>query len=221
MSGSTGSLSQDGTKPSRMLIGGQLWPAMVGDVFVVGGLADWMVPSAPASTSALVSGGIASASRYSGLPSASFVPLRPSRAKPLLAPGMSTHLPLNAALLALISAMAACTAARFRSTFSLGTGWPPVARPWIEKGSAFRMTTPPFCTPLVPAVNDGVPKRNSFAAGFSIRPNQGPRLNPTGTSPASSSSASMPHCLNCHTAHAVASLYAFVPVSRPPKRLLA
>jgi hypothetical protein len=165
-----------------------------------------MVPSAPASTSALVSGGMASASRYSGLPSASFVPLRPSRAKPLLAPAISTHLPLNAALLALTSAIAACTAARFLSAFSFGTGMPPVARPGIENGSDLRMTTPPFCTPLVPAVNDGVPKRRAFSAGLSILPNQGPRLNPTGTSPASSSSASMPHCLNCHTAHWVASV---------------
>ena len=37
-------------------------------------------------------------------------------------PPMSTHAPLNAALFALISAMAACTAARFFSTFSFATG---------------------------------------------------------------------------------------------------
>ena len=83
------------------MIGGPLWPAIVGDGLVVVGFADWIVPSAPASTSALVSAGIICDSAYSG------VPRRPSRANPLLAPAMSTHLPAKAALLALTSAIAA------------------------------------------------------------------------------------------------------------------
>ena len=168
-----------------------------------------MVPSAPASTSAFVSGGINSESMYSGLPSGSFVPRRPSRPNPrpsLLGPPMSTHLSLNAALFALISAIACCTAARFFSTFSFATGTPPCARLGTEKGSAFRMTTPPCWMPLVPPVEVGVPNRSSFAVGLSIRPNHGPRLKPTGISPTSSNWASMPNCLNCHTAHCVASV---------------
>ena len=140
MSGSTGSVSQDATKPSRMLSGGsELRSGWIGD----GGVADWIVPSAPAATSAFVRAGIISASRYSGDPSASFEPRRPSRAKPLLAPGIRTQAPLKAALLALTSAIAAWTAARFLSTFSFGAGWPPCARPGTENGSAFRMTTGP------------------------------------------------------------------------------
>ena len=169
-------------------------------------MADWIVPSAPASTSAFVSGGIIAASRYSGEPSGSFEPRRPSRAKPLLAPGISTQAPLKAALLALISAMAAWTAARFFSTFSFATGWPPCARPGIENGSALRMTTGPRWMPFVPAVKLGVPKRSAFSAGLSILPNHGPRLNPTGSSPTSSSSAVRPNCRNCQTAQAVASV---------------
>ena len=108
-------------------------------------------------------------------------------------------------MFAAISASAASTAARFLATISGLTGTPPCARPGIEKGSAFRIATPPRWIPFVPAVNDGVPKRSAFSAGAVMRPNHGPRLNPTGTSPASSSSASSPHCLNCHTAHSVAS----------------
>ncbi len=169
-------------------------------------MADWIVPSAPASTSAFVSGGIIAASRYSGEPSGSFEPRRPSRAKPLLAPGIRTQAPLKAALLALISAMAAWTAARFFSTFSFATGWPPCARPGIENGSALRMTTGPRWMPFVPAVKLGVPKRSGFSAGLSILPNHGPRLNPTGSSPTSSSSAVRPNCRNCQTAQAVASV---------------
>ena len=201
-----------------MLIGGsELRSGWAGD----GGVADWIVPSAPAATSAFVRAGIISASRYSGEPPGSFEPRRPSRAKPLLAPGMRTQAPLKAALSALISAIAAWIAARFFSTFSFGTGWPPWARPAIENGSALRMTTGPRSMPFVPAVKLGVPKRSDFSAGLSILPNHGPRLNPTGSSPTSSSSAVSPNCLNCQTAQAVASLYELVPVSRPPKRLLA
>ena len=97
--------------------------------------------------------------------------------------------------------MAASTAARFFSTCS-GVAF----RPGIENGSAFRMTTGPRSTPFVPAVKLGVPKKSAFSAGLTILPNQGPRLKPTGTSPASSSSASSPHWRNCQTAQSVASL---------------
>jgi hypothetical protein len=90
---------------------------------------------------------MSSESRYSGEPSGSFVARRPSRRKfaavRLLA--MSTHAPLKAALFALISAMAAAAAARFCSTISFATGWPPVARPGIENGSASRTTADLRC----------------------------------------------------------------------------
>jgi hypothetical protein len=76
----------------------------------------------------------------------------------------------------------------------------------MENGSAFKRTTVPRSTPFVPAVKLGVPKYSAFSAGLVILPNQGPRLKPTGTSPASSSSASSPHCLNCQTDQAVASV---------------
>ncbi len=66
---------------------------------------------------------------------------------------MRTQAPLKAAGLALTSAMAASTAARFFSTSS-GVA----LRPGMENGSAFRMTTGPRSTPLVPAVKLGVPK---------------------------------------------------------------
>ncbi len=218
MSGSFGSVSHDATKPSRMLSGGsELLSGWIAD----GGVDDWMVPRAPASTRAFVRGGISAASRYSGEPSGSFEPRLPSRANPLLAPGMSTQAPLKAALLACTSAIAAWTAARFFSATSFATGCPPCARPGIEKGSALRMTTGPRWIPLVPAVKLGVPKRRCFSAGFSIFPNHGPRLNPTGSSPTSSSLASRPNCLSCQTAHSAASLYELLPVSRPPNRLLA
>ncbi len=133
MSGRTGSLSQDSTNPSSIGKGAVL------DI--------WTVPLAPASTRAAVSGGMSLASAYSG------VPRRPSRAKPVLCPGMSTQAPLNAAGLARTSAMAASAAARFFSTFS-GVAF----RPGIENGSDFRMTTGPRSRPLVPAVKLGVPK---------------------------------------------------------------
>ena len=87
------------------------------------------------------------ASEYSG------VPRRPSRAKPVFGPAMRTQAPLKAAGLALTSAMAASTAARF---FSTSSGL--ALRPGMENGSAFRMTTGPRSTPFVPAVKLGVPK---------------------------------------------------------------
>ena len=174
-------MSQDATNPSS-----------IGNGSV---LDDWIVPRAPASTSVAVSFGMSWASAYSG------VPRRPSRAKPVFGPAMRTQAPLKAAGLALTSAMAASTAARF---FSTSSGL--ALRPGMEKGSDLRMTTGPRSTPFVPAVKLGVPNQSAFSAGLVILPNQGPRLKPTGTSPASSSSASSPHCLNCQTAQAVASL---------------
>ena len=206
------------TKPSRMLSGGsELLSGWIAD----GGVDDWMVPRAPASTRAFVRGGISAASKYSGEPSGSFEPRLPSRANPLLAPGMSTQAPLKAALLACTSAIAAWTAARFFSATSFATGCPPCARPGIEKGSALRMTTWAALDSLGAGRETRRAEAQALSAGFSIFPNHGPRLNPTGSSPTSSSLASRPNCLSCQTAHSAASLDQLLPVSRPPNRLLA
>ena len=187
-----------------------------------GGVADWIVPSAPASMSALVSGGIISASRYSGEPSGSFEPRRPSRPKPLLAPGISTHAPLNAALFALTSAIAACTAARFFSTFSLATG----CAAGRAAGNRER----------VGLENDDRAALDALGAGGEARRAESQRLLGRLEHLAEPRAAVEPDRQLAHFLElrvepellelprrptAVASVYELVPVSRPPKRLLA
>ncbi len=67
------------------------------------------------------------------------------------------------------------------------------------------ITAGPLTSPLVPAVQEFVLKVSALAVGSTIRPDQGPRLKPTGNSPHFSSLAfSIPKLLNRSRVHSQA-----------------